>query len=118
MCCDSGHCDMIDTYFNEIISVLSRSTVWHDNEGNKQSNINVKWCCRLQKLKLDAKKKHREWLYNGSPKVGNVYNDMLIARKLYKKENKNARIKKRMKKCKYVERLLNEKNARFWKQWR
>ena len=57
MCCDSDHCDMIDTYCNDIISVLSRSTVWHDNEGSKQRNSNVKWSCKLQKLKLDAKKK-------------------------------------------------------------
>ena len=56
MCCDSGHCDMIDTYCNDIIFVLSRSTVWHDNECSKQSNSKVKWSCELQKLKLDDKK--------------------------------------------------------------
>ena len=27
ICCDSGHCDMIDTYCNGIIFVLSRSTI-------------------------------------------------------------------------------------------
>ena len=109
MCCDCGHCDMIDTCCNDIISVLSRSTVWHDNEGSKQSNSNVKRNCEPQKLKLNAKEKHRAWLNNGSPKVGNIYNDMLIARKLYKNEIKNVKLKERMKKCKYVERLLNEK---------
>ena len=54
-----GHCDIIDTYCNDILSVLNRSTVWHDNKGSKQSNSNVKWSCEQQKLKLDAKKKHR-----------------------------------------------------------
>ena len=48
-------------------------------------------------MRLDAKKKHWDWLNNGSPKVGNVYNDMLIARKLYKNEIKRAKLKKRMK---------------------
>ena len=57
MCCDSGHCDMIYTYCSKIISVLSRSTVWHDNVGCKQSNSYVKWSCERQRLKLDAKKK-------------------------------------------------------------
>ena len=109
---------MIYIYCNNIISVLSRSPVWHDNEGSKRSNSNVKWSCELQKLKLDAKKKHGEWLNNGSPKVGNIYNDILIAKKLYKNEIKTAKLKERMKKCKFVERLLNEKNARFWKLWR
>ena len=41
MCCDSSHCDIIDTFCDDIISVL-RSTVWHDNEGSKQSNRNVR----------------------------------------------------------------------------
>ena len=49
------------------------------------------------------------WLSNGSPKVGNIYNDMLITRKLYKNEIKSAKFKERMKKRKYVKRLLDEK---------
>ena len=31
MCCNISHCDVIDTYCHDIISVLSRSIVWHDN---------------------------------------------------------------------------------------
>ena len=38
---------------------------------------------------------------------------MLIAKKLYKNEIKSAKLKKHMKKCKYVERLLNEKMHDF-----
>ena len=58
------------------------------------------------------------WLSNGSPQAGNIYNDMLIARKLYKNEIKSAKLKKCRQKSKYVERLQNEKNSRFWKEWR
>ena len=62
-------------------------------------------------------KKHIVWLNNSSLKVGNIYN-MLIAKKLYKNEIKSAKLKERIKKCKYVEKLQDKKNVRFWKRWR
>ena len=46
-------------------------------------------------------------------KVGNIFNDMLITRKLYKNEIKSAKLKECVKKCKYVERLLDEKMHDF-----
>ena len=43
ICCDSGNCDVIDTYCNEIISVLSRYNIWNDSEDSKKriSNVNM-----------------------------------------------------------------------------
>ena len=46
---------------------------------------------------------------NGSPKAGNIYNDLKMSRKFYKNEIKSAKLKERMKKCKYDERFLDEK---------
>ena len=59
-----------------------------------------------------AKTKYKRWVKSGKVLFGNVHDDMLQARKAYKKEICKAKKLKKIKRCAHVESVLdcNERN--------
>jgi hypothetical protein len=58
------------------------------------------------------------WLNGGCIKDGLVYDDMVQSKKVYKSEIKKIKLHEKEKKNKYIETLLENKDRRFWREWR
>jgi hypothetical protein len=117
MCGDSDHCELIENYCNNIIQALSKCTIWK-NIGYQSKNSKVRWNSKVDLLKKTAKLKHTMWLNGGCIKDGLVYDDMVQSKKVYKSEIKKIKLHEKEKKNKYIETLLENKDRRFWREWR
>lgn len=72
----------------------------------------------LEEKKRVAKSKYKLWVQSGKVLFGNVYDDMLQAKKAYKNEIRKAKKLKKDKRGAYVESLLECNDSKFWKKWK
>jgi hypothetical protein len=117
VCSDSTHNKCIDEYCNEIIRVLHDCTVW-SRTLNNCSNTKMVWSKVLNDAKREARITRRSWLQNGKPKSGVVFDTMVCARRLYKYEVKKAKKAVKVKHREYIDRLLLDKDCKFWHKWK
>ncbi len=116
-CGDSCHGKSIDNYCAQIIQIMSDATVW----GSKvvcDNSSKLCWNGLLDDAKMNARVKYKIWLQSRKALCSDVYDNMVNARKLYKKEIKKAKNSQKNKRRAYVENLLEHKDSWFWKKWK
>ena len=117
MCGDSGHRGIIEKYCNNIIQALNKCTLWKNREFQYKSST-VRWNANVDFLKKTAKLHYKMWVDGGSIKNSQLYDNMMQSKKAYKNEIKNIKLLEKEKKNKYIETLLENKDVRFWREWR
>ena len=117
MCSDSSHLSAIETFTSDVIRALvqsSRHCVEIIHKRNK-----VPWSSELANLKRCSVQAHNEWVVNGKPHSGDIWQCKVAAHSKYKRAIKLAKSKA---KGIFSENLLNNlltKNAKkFWSCWR
>ena len=119
MCSDHIHCGMIDNYCEQIVNALSESAQQIKNNNYLHRNdTKFKWSQRLSLLKYTARITYSDWVNNGKPVNGSLYDAMIVARKDYKQEIKKAKQDQCNYRRQYVDGLLNSKDVNFWKKWK
>ena len=61
---------------------------------------------------------YKIWQDGGSIKNSQFYDNKVQSKRAYKNEIKNIKVREKEKKNKYIETLLENKDVRFWLEWR
>ncbi|XP_037866696.2 uncharacterized protein LOC119628475 [Bombyx mori] len=126
MCTNVNHQSVINNFYMCIINVLTEASInCYDNFSNKCEITHrgirplIGWNKHVRSAHRVARQTFLCWVWNGKPRKGTVYRDMVESRKIFKKQLKFCQNHQEQIKMNILATKHEQKDFRgFWKQTR
>lgn len=84
MCSDPSHVNVINIFYDDIVSALSESAILARESKRVVKKLVIGWNKHVARAHEEARLKFRLWVRHGKPTSGTVYNNMCNARRRFK----------------------------------